>query len=134
MNIGALTPFISYFDYAFVTIVSLDQLQVRDLKASLLKYGYGINCEKTYMLVVNLIDDEKFFSKLNKLCIVYNVNYTVSVGLKESEGYCPKDCTTKRQERMAIKEAFHLTSYKDYQRGARQAITAIHEHFLINIH
>ena len=33
----------------------------------------------------------------------------------------------------AIIEAFHLTTYKDYQRGARQIITAIHEHYLKNI-
>ena len=128
MNIGALTPFISYFDYAFVTIVSLDQLQVRDLKASLLKYGYGINCEETSVLVVNLIDDEEFVSKLNTICCYYKVKCSVSVGLKESGG--KKDCSTRHQEKIAIKEAFHLSSYKDYQRGARQAITAIHEQFL----
>lgn len=130
MNNGALTPFISSFDYAFVTIVSLDKLQVRDLKASLLKYGYGINCEETSVLVVNLIDDEEFISKLNTICCYYKVKRSVSVGRKESGGNYPKDCSTWHQEKIAIKEAFHLSSYKDYQRGTRQAITAIHEHFL----
>ena len=130
MIIDKITHSAFIFDYACITIVSLDQLQVRDLKASLLKYGYGINCEETSVLVVNLIDDEEFISKLNTICCYYKVKRSVSVGRKESGGNYPKDCSTWHQEKIAIKEAFHLSSYKDYQRGTRQAITAIHEHFL----
>ena len=134
MTIGPLTPFISNYDYAAVTIVSLDELRVGDLKASLLKYGYGINCEKTSLLVVNLVDDEEFFPKLNALCCYYEAKCLLSKSRNVIGGNCPKDCTTRRQERIAIKEVFHLTSYKDYQRGSRQAITAIHEQLLKAIH
>ena len=117
------------FDSAKITPDNQDRLRTRDITASLLKYGYGINLQRTSIFVVNLIDDEDFARKVNLLCSYYKVKCSVSKYCKESEAI---SCSTKDQERATIKEAFNLRTYDDYQIVARQTITAIHEHYSRN--
>lgn len=119
------------FDSAEITPDNQDRLRTRDITASLLKYGYGINLQRTSIFVVNLIDDKDFVRKVNLLCSDYKVKCSVSKHYKD-EGKCEISCSTRDQERATIKEAFNLRTYDDYQRVARQTITAIHEHYSRN--
>lgn len=117
------------FYSAVIAADGQDKKRTRDITASLLKYGYGINLQRTSIFVVNLIDDEDFARKVNLLCSYYKVKCTVSKYCKESKAI---SCSTKDQEMATIKEAFNLRTYDDYQRVARQTITAIHEHYSRN--
>ena len=88
----------------------------RTIKALLLKLGYAVTTIKDELIVVNTKFSGEHTSCLSTLCNHLNMEYcTFHIAVRNQRGW------------ITLKNYFHLMTYDEYSRGARQAITAIYE-------
>ncbi len=88
----------------------------RKIKAILLKLGCAVTTIKGELIVVNIKFKGDYTSYLSTLCNHLNMEYcTFHIAVSNQRGW------------ITLKNYFHLITYDEYSRGARQAITAIYE-------
>ena len=88
----------------------------RTIKAILLKLGCAVTTIKSELVVVNIKFRGNYTSCLSDLCNHCGMEYcTFHIAVSNQRGW------------ITLKNYFHLITYDEYSRGARQAITAIYE-------
>ena len=88
----------------------------RTIKAILLKLGCAVTTIKGELIVGNIKFKGDYTSCLSDLCNHWRMEYcTFHMAVRNQRGW------------IRLKNYFHLLTYEDYSRGARQAITAIFE-------
>ena len=85
----------------------------RTIKALLLKLGYAVTTIKDELIVVNTKFSGEHTSCLSTLCNHLNMEYcTFHIAVSNQRGW------------ITLKKYFHLMTYDEYSRGARQAFPA----------